>query len=292
MAGANDAAGIAQASLDATGAALLAGDFAAFAHHFLLPATVATPDGARHLRDTADLRRTFDEVAEYYRSNGVTQLQRTVLTALFDGPDLIRHSHETRMSAGDRLVRPPHQAHSLLRRIDGAWRVSESITGVSGSDSARDALLGTNEAPPVGAPEVLAIVQGNVDTITHAYLDRDFDALAGAITLPLFKQGLRGAEVFTDLPMLHADFERYLAQMTMHGITDLVRVVKSAQMVGETRIHASHRTHVLARTRLLMPSYPSAITLEQGADHIWRLTSIMHPTDRPTLDRIAADVSA
>lgn len=286
----HEARAVAQDLLDRSGRALLAGDFDAFRQHFALPNTVATPDGARQIEDVDALRRVFDRIGAFYRGFPDVGLDRVVENALFDGPDTLRYSHVAHILSGGVPVQGPVQSHSVAERRDGVWQVTASHYVVAADSAQRAALLGDSGAaaaadPPDGTPEVLGIFQANLDAVTRAYIVGDFDLLRARVQLPLFKQGSVGPVFFADEAMLRADFDAYMTTLTAHGMTDMVRTVKTAHTLGETRIFGTCRTHVLAGTRLLVPSYVSAVTLEQGADRVWRMTSIMHPLEGGTLDR-------
>ncbi|WP_143042207.1 hypothetical protein [Citreimonas salinaria] len=269
---------------------MLAADFNAFARHFRLPCLVATPERARLLQHPDELRTIFDRLGAHYRSFGDVTLERTVNEALFDGPDLLRFSFETAALVHGETRDGPHAGHSTAVRDGDTWHITDNHALVA-RDSVQNTVFRRGGAaddptPPEGSPEVLAIFQNNLDTVTQAFLTGEFDMLLRAVTLPLFKQGSRGPELLTTQDELRRDFDRYVSAIRMQDVTDLVRGVTSAHALGAARIHGTCRTHVLAGTQLLFPSYVSAITLEQGADRAWRMTSIMHPLETPTLDRV------
>lgn len=288
--GRDAAATIAQRLVEETGAALLARDFVLFAAFFRLPCLVATPEGARLLRHRDELRKIFDRLSAHYLDFGDVTLERRVIEAMFDGPDLLRFSFRDSAIVDGKIVEGPIAAHSTAARDGETWHITDSHALVA-RDSVQNAVLmragpGDEPAPPEGTPEVLAIFQKNLDSVTEAYFTSDFDLLRRATALPLFQQGSRGPVLFATDDDLRRDFEKYLTVIRLRGITDLVRAVTSAHALGAARIHGTCRTHVLGGTQLLMPSYVSAITLEQGEDLAWRMTSIMHPLETMTLDRV------
>ncbi|QDC08402.1 hypothetical protein FHY55_03710 [Oceanicola sp. D3] len=123
---AEEARAISQGVLDITGAAYSARDFAAYAPHFVVPGDVHAFGGVRLVKDLADLHDLFMDVAAYFDSIQVTALIRSCISAEFDGPDVIKATHITRMMSGTQLLAPPFPGFSLLRRIDGVWKVSSS----------------------------------------------------------------------------------------------------------------------------------------------------------------------
>ncbi|WP_375256936.1 hypothetical protein [Citreimonas sp.] len=290
MRGRDAAAAIAQRLVEQTGAAMLSRDFDAFAAYFRLPCLVATPEGARMLEHTDELRGIFERLSAHYLGFGDVTLDRRVIEAMFDGPDLLRFSFSTTALVDGTVAEATIAAHSTAARDGDTWHITDNHALVA-QDSVQNTVLMHAGLPedtpaPVGTPEVLAIFQKNLDALTCAYFTGDFDRMRAAIALPLFKQGSRGPQLFATEDELRADFEKYLTEIRLRGITDLVRTVHSAHALGAARIHGTCRTHVLSGEQLVMPSYLSAITLEQGEDLAWRMTSIMHPLETMTLDRV------
>lgn len=284
------ATAIAQHLLDTTGVALLGGGYDSFRQYFALPTSVATPTGARDITTEDELREMFETVSRYYRGLGDITLDRVVQHAAFDGDDRVRYDHITKILRDGAVIYGPIASHSVAERRAAGWQVVASHYVVEPDTPQAAALVPpeTNPKAPSEAAEALAIFQASLDAVTRAYLQGDFDLLEGCVMTPLFKQGSDGSEVIADTAALRAEFERFQTAFRIHGVTDLVRGVKRAYFTGEGRIFGSYRTHILAGTQLVIPSYVSAATLEHGADDVWRMTSIMHPRHAQTLDPASA----
>ncbi|SMX46163.1 hypothetical protein [Maliponia aquimaris] len=283
----DSAAEVATQLLEITGEALLSGAFDRFAECFRLPQVVATMDGARVLRTRDDLRRVFDEVRGLYAELGVARLDRWVEAALFDGPDRIRQAHVTHLlSKEGALLRPPFTDLAEIVREDGRWQVvGNQYTVETDTDHGR-ALLSAGVRPEAEAgPDspAAAVFQGILDRVTRAFLTGDFETMFAAVQLPLFVQASQGTRVFATRDEVEADFRRYVTEFRVHGVTDAVRKVTSAEMVGARRITGGYRTHILSGAQLVVPAYKSAMTVEQGDDLAWRMTSIIHPMGHLTL---------
>lgn len=283
----DSAAEVATGLLEITGEALLSGAFDRFADCFRLPQALATLDGARVLRTRDDLRRVFDEVRGLYARLGVARLDRWVEAALFDGADRIRQAHVTHLlSREGALLRPPFTDLAEIVREGGRWRVAgNQYTVEKGSDHGQ-ALLSAGVRPePVVGPDspAAAVYQGILDRVTRAYLTDDFALLIGAVQLPLFVQASHRTMVFATREEVEADFRRYMTEFRVHRVSDAVRRVSHAEMVGTRRITGGFRTHILSGAQLVVPAYKSAMTIEQGEDMAWRMTSIIHPMGHLTL---------
>jgi hypothetical protein len=133
---------VSQYLLDETGAAYLGGDFDRFAACFHLPQHVATYGGTRELRNPDDLRDLFTSMRAMFALKGATHLDRRCLRAEFDGPDTVRAIHESRLMAGDKVIETAFPAFSILRRIDGVWKVTFSQYAVDQDISSALGTLG------------------------------------------------------------------------------------------------------------------------------------------------------
>lgn len=279
--------------LEETGQALMTGDFDRFRPHFALPQGIATLAGARWLETEGDLHGIFREVVEHFRGIGVTRIERKVDSVLFDGPDRIHYSHGTRLLRADgTLARPVYPNLSSAERRSSGWQVTGSQYSMRGDAAHSRALLAggavktpDEEIAALGQPAA-AIFQHNLDAVTQAFLTNDVDLLSRHTQLPFFMQKSEGTQVFATPEALRDDLRRYAHEFRLHGVTDIVRLVKSVELVGRRRMHGTFRTHVLRGTDLLIPSYVSAMTLEQGDDLQWRMTSLMHPMGHLTIRRV------
>ena len=121
-----EAVEIAEELLRRTGDALISGDFQSFGKCFLLPHRFDTLDGQRVAETTRDLTRIFDDVRAHFLSSGVTQLVRTCVSCQFSGPDKIYSMHESRLFRRMHLLQQPYPVLSLLRCVDGEWKIAWS----------------------------------------------------------------------------------------------------------------------------------------------------------------------
>lgn len=114
---------IAEDLLTRTGAALLSGDYPAFAACFLRPVTTETFAGQRIVQTQAEHRAMFDEVVEYYRMNNVSDLVRQVISAEFQEDRMIFSTHTARCLSGSQILSHSTNCLSRIRFSDGLWRI-------------------------------------------------------------------------------------------------------------------------------------------------------------------------
>ncbi|MEL7211591.1 MAG: hypothetical protein AAGK92_02945 [Pseudomonadota bacterium] len=128
--------------LERTGAAMLSGDFDAFADCFELPQEMDTFHGRNLVETREDLRAIFDAVRQYYRSMGVTGMARHCVEAAYVDPDTVQATHQSRLLAGAELVLTPYPALSVLKQRGGVWRVASCQYAISDAPDLNDALAG------------------------------------------------------------------------------------------------------------------------------------------------------
>lgn len=125
-----------------TGQAMSSGNGDQFSECFSVPHMMETPEGARVLASEDAIRSVYDCVRSYYDLNGVTEVVRTVLSAEFLGPDLVGAMYVTRLiQEGQTPFRNPYPMYSILRRLDGAWRVTTCSYAILDSPEHNRALL-------------------------------------------------------------------------------------------------------------------------------------------------------
>ncbi|KHQ50463.1 hypothetical protein [Mameliella alba] len=277
---------VAASLLAATGDALTTGDFELFRRNFRLPQAIATIGGTRTLRSDEDLRRTFDQIQAHYAEIGLHRLDRWIEVALFDGPDEIRSCHVTHMlSKSGKLLNTPILTMSRLLREGERWLIGGTQYTISAESAHGQALLsggGPYRAQGAGGAAE-AIFQNHLDRVTRAYMEDRFDLLMAAVQLPLFLQASEGAILISDIQQLQEDFSRSITRLRVQSVSDIVRRVQSAEIIGEKRIHGTYRTHILSAEQLVIPAYKSAMSIEMGTDLNWRMTSVMHPIGHMTL---------
>lgn len=112
--------------LEETRRTIFENDFDGFLACFELPNVVETFEGTQTLETPNDVRRIYDNNKAYFARKGVTEMVRTCLAAEFLDADTVQSTHETRIVAGKIMIQRPFPVFSILRRIEGQWRISRS----------------------------------------------------------------------------------------------------------------------------------------------------------------------
>lgn len=112
--------------LEATGTAILCGDYATFKRYFRLPHFIATAETQRTIETEEEFQTLFAAVHEDYLRKQITDLVRICDVAEYRTPFRIEATHTTHMMAGDRRVTDPFPSFSVIEFNDGRWQISSS----------------------------------------------------------------------------------------------------------------------------------------------------------------------
>jgi hypothetical protein len=116
---------ILQSWLDEVGAAVLAGDFDAYARHVVLPFASITPETTLIVSTEQALRTGFDVFVDMLRHQRVSDYIRLVSEAHTVGERMIAGSYVTNLLAEGQRIAPPFTSTIVLRRSDaGPWQAA------------------------------------------------------------------------------------------------------------------------------------------------------------------------
>ena len=124
---------VAEDLLARTGQALVSGDFDAFAACFLLPNEIELFDGTNRVETIEDQRAIFDSVRAFHARQGVTQMVRRCVEADFLDADTIATTHVASLLRGNELLQPTYPVYSIVRRVDGVWKIAHGKYAIANS---------------------------------------------------------------------------------------------------------------------------------------------------------------
>jgi ketosteroid isomerase-like protein len=123
------AVSILQDWLDTVGQAVLAGDFATYAAHVVLPFAAVNPVATLVVATPQDLRAGFDVFASMLRNQQVTDYIRLVSEAHTLGERMISGSYVTNILSQGKRIAPPFTSTVVLRRAEaGHWQAATIAT--------------------------------------------------------------------------------------------------------------------------------------------------------------------
>jgi len=268
---------IADRALEVTGHALLTGNFELFRPEFGLPHHVTTPEGSKRMERMEEIEAAFDSVVAHFRKLQVVDMRRTVETAFFEADDRLYFSYASRLRFADMSVDDPYYCHGIMRKDGDAWVVIDTHYALGARKEQSLAMLRQEASTRDSDTEALEIVSELLEDLTDSFMREAYLRYVQRIQVPFFVQGDEGSRVYTEAAQMLQNLRDYRTQFLIHEVTDYIRTVKWAEKIGEDRIQGLYRSHILSGTRIIVEPFVSAITLERGADGVWRCTSVLHP---------------
>lgn len=129
-----------------TGEALMADDFETFHAQQHLPQPIETFEGRKFVTTSGQMRNVFTAVRAHHRRIGVTRIIRTVTSAKFVDENNIEAVYESRVYRRDELVQVPYPAYSMVRKIEGRWKVVYCMYAIPDAQKHSEALLNVPDA--------------------------------------------------------------------------------------------------------------------------------------------------
>lgn len=127
--------------LERTGRALMSGDLALFESCIALPQHLESFDGRVYCETPEHFQTIFFSVVAHLRNSGVTQMIRHCVAAEFRDENTVEATHEARLLAGDQVVQPAYPVFSVLKRIDGVWKITYSMYAITEAPAYSQAVI-------------------------------------------------------------------------------------------------------------------------------------------------------
>ena len=139
--GDSEAVEIADELLYRSGTAAVTRDFSAFYDCFNLPHVLETAEGRWVMETEDEIRQVFDSVCDYYSSNNVTNVVRTVIKAKFIDQNTIGSTHVSRLLQSEgQTFRKPYPTFSILKNTKVGWKVASCSYAILDSPGHNHAL--------------------------------------------------------------------------------------------------------------------------------------------------------
>ena len=124
---------VAEGLLARTRDALMAGDAEDFCDCFLLPHRIELFDSSNVVETRDDLQAIFFAMRDYLLRHGITEMIRQCVDAEFTDDDTISTTHISRLLRGSELMQAPYPVYSIVRRIDGVWKIAHGKYAIANS---------------------------------------------------------------------------------------------------------------------------------------------------------------
>lgn len=107
--------------LDRLGEALIARDAPTFLRHLFLPLVIVTETSTIRIEDRATCERHFHGFCDALAAQGADAYTRVARTAVLDGPDSFKGTHDTYITSRGKLVVPVFANEMTLVRQGDIW---------------------------------------------------------------------------------------------------------------------------------------------------------------------------
>ncbi|MEM7520998.1 MAG: hypothetical protein AAF307_08160 [Pseudomonadota bacterium] len=251
--------------------------FTRYVHH---PYMLRTVDGTAEYKTAAHTHHAIETYVDALRARGMTDINRVCDTAQFVAPDHISGYHTTRVICGDDLDLAPFLTRMSLYRTNGLWQVAVSDTSLRTADwqilpdwfDAHGDIA--TSSPCTAADQRAHLFQSILDRISVAFLSGDINGWLQSVSLPLQLVTRQGIETFETEASVRHDFELYQQEFAIHGVTDIIREAKTAELIDTDQMVGTYRTHILRGANHVVPPWDASMTLRRE-NRLWRVTTVM-----------------
>lgn len=129
---------------------------------------------------------------------------------------------------------------------------------------------------PVGATEARDIYQSFLDETSRLVLRGEGAAYCAHVVLPFVFRTADGETIIESEADMAADITQINTWLQSQGVTDYVRLARTARFHGPDTIEGFHVTYTLRNALHVMDPYSNRMILKRGQDGQWRTTSAEH----------------
>ncbi|MDJ0823823.1 MAG: hypothetical protein QNJ09_18700 [Paracoccaceae bacterium] len=260
---------------------LMAEDLDRFVEGIQLPYQVQTSDVRLVYETENDLRAGMHAYRQTLRDRGITRMERRCASAGFVSDSEIEGFNSVMLYRGNELALPPYLVRMNWTETQGIWRIRSSCASLRDADwpvlPTDICIKHPRENAPTGEDDAqVARLQVFLNHLNQILLTGDFEAWRNIVSLPLTFITRKGTDVHKTVEELKADFELYMSEFRIHGVSDMVRHAKSAKMVGGDQMIGVYSTYILRSAEFVVPPYESSMTLQRDAEGHWRVSSVMN----------------
>jgi hypothetical protein len=284
-----DAVQIYQTLLDKLTLALVRHDMESWLESIAVPHQMSTADGKLVHETKRDVEVGFIDFVGAMARIGVTRIERKCEAAGHTGPGEITGYHSTALFRDNSEALPRFMVGWTLKKCaDGQWRVTKADSAVSSDDWADipyKHLTQFERVDTTSEQRLRKIIQQHFDQIDLTFLHGDFEQWRPGYLLPLVVESDHGCSLLDTEAKLRADFDQYRLKFVEHGVTDITRVIRTAELVGDTLLMATYRAYVLNGGDYVIPPWNGGVTMRREKGR-WRITKIMNALGHKNWDRV------
>ncbi len=259
----------------------MAEDLDSFVRGIRLPYQVQTCDARLVYESEQELRAGMAAYRQSLRQRRITRMERRCVSAGFLSDTEIEGFNSVMLYRGDELALPPYLVRMHWTETQGVWRIGRSSAALRDIDwpvlpSGICAKHPLDDAPLDDDAAEVARFQLFLNHLNQILLTGDFEAWRDVVTLPLTFITRSGTDTHTTVEELREDFDLYMSEFRIHGVSDMVRHAKSAKSVGNDQMVGVYSTYILRNAEFVVPPYESSMTLQKDEMGRWRISSVMN----------------
>ena len=244
-----------------------------------LPHQMSTAEGKLVLETVRDVQIGFTDYVSALARIGVARVERSCCVARLVAPGKISGYHSTVMFRDDGEALPEYfVSWTLHQGTDDIWRVMISEAALSvdqWADLPHNDLSQFQREDTNSEMRLRRMVQAFFHQADTTLLHGEFGEWTRFYQLPMVVEFDRDQNIIHTTEDLRRDFEFYRDRFVAGGVTDITRVVRTAERVGDALLIATYRAHVLSDADYIVDPWNGAATMrwENGR---WRIVGILN----------------
>jgi hypothetical protein len=264
-------------------------DFWIWRDHVRLPLTFVTKGGVTTFETEAALRADYEGHIARFRAAGVTEIRRSVRSVeMIDATQAIA-TYDTDILRGNELVYMPYTSSMMLSRepADG-WRCTTIMNALGSHTSMAPPGTQAIDRSPEAAME---IYQRHLDVVSRSMMMPGMPDVCANTALPIILGTLDAETQLQSYEELMNLIGSFVQNMRDQGVTDYIRIAKSARFTSATRIEGWHVTHMLRSGTHLVDPYKceAVLDFEEG---VWRISKGLSQTFTHVTGLLSPEIAA
>ncbi|WP_300036269.1 hypothetical protein [uncultured Roseobacter sp.] len=289
----HNAKAIYQSVLDRLAQAVFDNDYRSWSTVFGVPFKMTTAEGTLVHENERDVAVGFADFVGALRRKNVVRMAQVCQFAYLSEPDTITGYHDTVMYQADGTALPEYTVKWVLHlHPAGHWQITKDISTISAEDRQLLPHSDFTQFQREDTSEELRlrrVVQTMLDKADSTLLHGAFEEWQNSYLLPLVVETRQGQTIIEDAKHLREDFAIYRKEFSIHNVTDITRVIRTAEMLDQDLMLATYRAHVISGARYVVPPWTGAMTFRRH-DGAWYITKIMHAMGHLNWSGRASDI--
>lgn len=207
-------------------------------------------------------------------------IRRCTAARMIDDETLVGY-HHTLLQFADGREDFGYLTRMSLRKRDGEWKIARAEGAIGHAEFpavAPDTKGGQRTLRPELSPQtnrgLVALAQMLINRMDFVLLTSDYDAWRNCMSIPVTLVDASGnEEVLETEEQLRQSCERYRRSCRIHGVTEAIRHVQSAEFTPSGQLRVSYRGHLLRGSTHVVPPWDAVALLDPDGG-LWRLSHL------------------